>query len=165
MPSNQNYNRTSTHRATFSFGLGGVFLLTLMVNATPCNGQSVQDTAFAAGTEQSASSVKAGETLILKVLINHILDLFDVQALRSMVRNGTLEDDAAGLVSVYQSSALRSGLTDSQVAEGLGDCHEVQHILLDPNAEYELSNHMRNDLMRTVDYIIGDLEDASPIND
>tara|TARA_E500000318_G_scaffold14854_1_gene14574 strand:- start:150305 stop:150796 length:492 start_codon:yes stop_codon:yes gene_type:complete len=158
MQSNQNYNRTSILRATSSLGLRGVFLLTLMMNATPCHGQSVQGMA-------SVGTVKAGETLILKVLINHILDLFDVQAAGSTMRNGTLEDDAAGLVSVYQSSALRSGLTDSQVTDGLGDCHEVQHILLDPNAEYELSDQMRNELMRTVDYIIGDLEDASPIND
>ena len=158
MQSNQNYNRTSILRATSSLGLHGVFLLTLMMNATPCFGQSAQGMA-------PVGTVKAGETLILKVLINQILDLFDVQALGSTMRNGSLEHDAVGLISVYQSSALRSSLTDSQVVDGLRNCQEVMHILLDPNAEYELSIRVRNDLLETVDYLIGDLEHANSIND
>ncbi len=101
-----------------------------------------------------------GETIALKILINHLMNLLDPASQALHNTTSTLESDALLLISTYQTSQLSPYLSSADITEGLDDCEEAQLILDDPGSEIELSTTTAMNLKATIANIQGDLQYA-----
>lgn len=102
-----------------------------------------------------------GETLALKILINHLMNLLDPSSQATHNTTSSLEDDALLLISTFQTSQLSPTLSSAEIYEGIEDCEEAQIILNDPGSEFELSISTAMNLEATIASIQEELEYAN----
>lgn len=106
-----------------------------------------------------------GESIVLKVLINHLLDLLDPNLPQAVMSATSLEQNALQLITDYSSYRLYASLTPSDIQAGIINCNDALAILADPLADVELSSITRSNLEQTVLNLRGDLEDVTETNE
>ncbi len=74
-----------------------------------------------------------------------------------MIQTLTLEEDANGLVFEYESFGLESGLSPSEVANGIQDAEEGLSILASDNGDLELTVQTLGDLQAALEDISDEL--------
>ena len=106
-----------------------------------------------------------GESIVLKVLINHLLDLLDPSMPQAWMIDGSLEHNALQLISEYSVNQLSADLSHSDVHNGMINCTEAMAILADPLSDLELSSITRNELEQTIIDLHRDLENVAETNE
>lgn len=152
----QNLNRTHTSFATPNKRVLGVILITLLL----CSNSGYAHTTEPKIDHQDTQLIP-GETLALKILINHLMNLLDPASQAVHNTTSTLESDALHLISTYQSSQINPSLSSQDITDGLEHCEEAQIILNDPGSEIELSTTTAMNLEATIANIQGDLQYAN----
>lgn len=104
--------------------------------------------------------MKANETLVLKMLIQSMMDLIDSTQARSKLLSQTLDSDAVMLEVEYGQNGLRSTLSGQEILDGLSDANESLALLSDPDSELDITPSMIPDLIETISSIQEELSYA-----
>lgn len=105
-------------------------------------------------------SMQANETLVLKILIQSMMDLIDSSQMRAGMSTSTLDIDAVMLETEYWQNGLSPALSSQQILDGLADANESLALLNDPDAELDITPSMIPELIETISSIQEELSYA-----
>jgi len=155
MPPTRNFTRTLDNFAIPTKRVLGAILVTLVICS---NSGYAHTTGIKAGHQHSR--LTPGESIALKILINHLMNLLEPTTQEIHNTMSTLENDAILLITTYQTSQISSSLSSAEITAGRDDCDEAQLILNNPDSEIELSTSTAMDLEATIASIREDLENV-----
>ena len=106
------------------------------------------------------SAAQINESLVLKMLIQSMMDLIDTGQSRAFELSQTLDGDATVLKTSFAINGLRTTLSSQEVLDGLEATEDALNLLNDPGIELDITPSMIPELIQTISAIHQELSNV-----
>ena len=134
-----------------------LILLMMMTLARPAGaGVSIGNSAHPI----DLSAAQINESLVLKMLIQSMMDLINPGQTRAFELSQTLDSDAVVLKTSFAIIGLRTTLSSQEVLDGLEVTEDALNLLSDPEVELDITPSMIPELIQTISAIHEELSNV-----
>lgn len=106
------------------------------------------------------SAAQINESLVLKMLIQSMMDLINTGQTRALELSQTLDGDATVLKTSFAINGLSTTLSTQEVLDGLEATEDALNLLNDPGIELDITPSMIPELIQTVSAIHQELSNV-----